>query len=213
MWDLWVEKFIPSNEKDPDEAGITDTQGLLSTQVTGKAVGELSPDDIGSDDLGVADESKMSPDELRKSFGMQDEGWFGFNTYQHAGTINPWDDKDEWNALTENAEENVNTKVLSRFTMKWHQLVGVKALVRLTLSADATQEERDKKGFVLLADGVGAGKTCQIIAFITLLKQLRVLTKQGAVRPPVFRKSQNFYAKNYVLSLSVSIQRRDRIRT
>jgi hypothetical protein len=193
MWALWVEKFIPSNEKDSEEEHVTDTVGFLATQAPVNPVEQLSPDDIGYDDLGVSAESKLSPEKLREVFGVQDNTWFGFNAYHHAGTLNPWDNEEEWKKLMESAEEMEKKKVITRFGMKWHQLVGVMAMVRLTLSVDATDEEREGKGYVLLADGVGAGKTCQVIAFITLLKQLRLLTKKGVKRPAIFRMCHFYY--------------------
>jgi SNF2 family DNA or RNA helicase len=192
MWQLWREKFVPAQDKDTEEGdeepARTEAHNLLAAQAPVDPEEQLRPEDLGLDDLGVSAESKLSPEQLREAFGMPNEGWFGFNTYQHAGTLNPWDNEGEWKKLMEDAEEQEKGKVITRFVMKWHQLVGVRAMVRLTLSAGMTEKEREGKGYVLLADGVGAGKTCQVIGFITLLKHLRVVTKQGLARPSVFRE-------------------------
>lgn len=73
----------------------------------------------------------------------------------------------------------------------WHQLVGVAAIIA-TMFFGAKVTSAPMSG-VLLADGVGVGKTAQVMATIAFLQQLVLIEQVQAVReklnrPPIIRE-------------------------
>jgi hypothetical protein len=183
MYKLWVEKFV-QEVVDEDEAAVR--KDIIPEP---RQDGVVGPADFGNDDLGVAEESKLSPEQLRADFGLSGHQWFGFNQYQHPlGTVNAWEQPKKYQELVDEAERTGSTDVMQPVEMKWHQMVAIRAMARLSASTPATSIPREEQGAILLADGVGTGKTCTVIGFITLLKHLRVVTTNGTARPSVFRR-------------------------
>lgn len=63
------------------------------------------------------------------------------------------------------------------------------ALVRCLFSKEYAPRNYDReKGYALLADEVGVGKTFQVLGLLTLLAHLRKLNKESKPFPPLLSK-------------------------
>ena len=77
-----------------------------------------------------------------------------------------------------------STEGMSPLSLLWHQLVGIASMADKAWAADSAQSEMS--GFIL-ADGVGVGKTAQVMGFIALVQQVWIIERgdRGGCRPPV----------------------------
>lgn len=132
-------------------------------------------------DPGVEVEALMSPAVLARNLGFSPETMLPpvFNHYRHTGGLNSWDEPSAFNdANPENLES------LEPFTLHWHQLAGVHALIRMTFTPEPAPGHCTG---VLVADDVGLGKTFQAITVIAVLAAL--IHCQSTVKsktPPIF---------------------------
>ncbi|KAJ8463834.1 hypothetical protein ONZ45_g17445 [Pleurotus djamor] len=77
----------------------------------------------------------------------------------------------------------------------WHQLVGVAAIVSKMWTAEPTTS---RVPGTLLADGVGVGKTAQIMASIAFVQSVWELEQNGKARPPIIKDLPCFMGKGMV---------------
>ncbi|KAI6116603.1 P-loop containing nucleoside triphosphate hydrolase protein [Pisolithus croceorrhizus] len=107
---------------------------------------------------GVEDLSKLTEDELWAHLGLKESKAIPlFQKYTDPdAAIEPWTDEGEaWLSNPESGREPLRAR--------WHQLVGILRMLQRAFQGEA----------VLLMDGVGIGKTFQVIGFIACLAWFR----------------------------------------
>lgn len=138
-------------------------------------------------DLGVEIESTLSYVDLTRNLGFFNGNPLLFNSHRHIGGLTPWDDPTAF----EGADQD---DAFVPFSLRWHQLAGVHAILRRLFSKNSTPGNLG----VLIADEVGLGKTFQSLAIIATLTEyigrqgFMVMAKHGRthspVMPPLLRK-------------------------
>lgn len=114
--------------------------------------------------------SGLSEDQLWSCLGLQDKKLPFFQEYADPdGTIEPWSNEGEkWLASESNTRDLVQPR--------WHQLVGIYRMLERAFDGEP----------VLLMDGVGIGKTFQVIGFIACLAYYRHYFEQKNEFPGSF---------------------------
>ena len=121
---------------------------------------------VNGTDPGVEVEMGMSPDELAKELGFPDQLAFLFNKYRHAKGFSPWNNPSLF------SEENCTNSDIQPLCLHYHQLAALHAIVRKVFSEEA---EDDMCTGVLLADGVGLGKTAVATSLMCFLSHIVML--------------------------------------
>lgn len=123
---------------------------------------------------GTEELSELSEDQLWTGLGLKDTKELPlFQSYTDPdGTIDPWSDEGEkWLASEENPREVLRPR--------WHQLVGIYRMLERAFEGEP----------VLLMDGVGIGKTFQVIGFISCMAFYHHFFKKNGKFPGSFGMS------------------------
>ncbi|KAI6111419.1 P-loop containing nucleoside triphosphate hydrolase protein [Pisolithus sp. B1] len=127
-------------------------------------------------DLGVEEESSLGQEKLEYLLCFPHGRPSLFNDATHHNGFTPWQDA---NTFQESPAD------LDPLKLRWHQLVGVKASIRMSFLAQPQLESKSGGG-LLIADEVGLGKTAQQIAFNAFVNQVAELqTSSGALPPAI----------------------------
>lgn len=130
-------------------------------------------------DLGVGKYAKTSDLSLMAGLQFMDGRPANWNPWKHDNTsITPWDGTNR--PLLDYGAANVKPLALL-----WHQLVGVTAMAEHMWG---TTPAADIPGMVL-ADGVGIGKTAQVMAVIALTQQVWMAERNQQPRPALLSES------------------------
>ncbi|TFK60078.1 hypothetical protein BDN72DRAFT_905285 [Pluteus cervinus] len=135
-----------------------------------------------TEDLGVSPElAKSSAEKLAQDLDFPDGKPRHWATHRHQDpAINTW------TSATAFESPGTNQDLIPNCLL-WHQLVGVTAMVNHAFAA----EEKSTSGF-LLADGVGVGKTTQVMAFIAFLQ---IAYRANLRVPPIIMDRPFFMGK------------------
>lgn len=127
-------------------------------------------------DLGVGQFANLSVETLKRLLGIKNDQPFPFlvETLSDLG-------------VATGDKEKSSEEFVQPFEPRWHQFVGVCAIVQRMYKGEN----------VLLADGVGVGKTLQALMLIAYLRYLRIKVSHDA--PP---KKPLFGMSDFALSLS-----------
>lgn len=138
-------------------------------------------------DLGVEIESNLSHVDLGQNLGFFNGTPLLFNIHRHTGGLTPWDDPTAF----EGADQD---DAFIPFSLRWHQLTGVHAVLRRLFTKEPTPGDLG----MLIADDVGLGKTLQCLAIVATLTEyigrqsLMNLPSQSrdpsSTLPPLLRK-------------------------
>lgn len=145
-------------------------------------------------DLGVETEKELNDAQLCDLLGWAPEKGApaAFRNYLHADPATPPVD-----------DESAGLEGVNRLQLHWHQKVGVSAILRKTteppprdkqigkqlssqvmgVACTALKQGWTNRSAALLADGVGTGKTSQILALIGTLIQLRECQTKNVNKP------------------------------
>ncbi|TFK64365.1 P-loop containing nucleoside triphosphate hydrolase protein [Pluteus cervinus] len=166
--------FIDYFRRSPDPEEI-----MLRDQTLDNAIA------LDTEDLGVAEMSKCSTESLSTQLGFPNAKPPNWADYRHKDTkINPHNSPE----LFKSAE---GSPEFSQICLMWHQLVGVASMVQHAFTA----AKRKSNPGILLADGVGVGKTAQVMGFIAFL-QLALKLWQGVNAPPIIKDKPFFMGQN-----------------
>jgi hypothetical protein len=140
---------------------------------------ELTIEDVfsKSDDMGVAKESMLTREWLERDLSFLDGRPAVFNEKIHRNCLTNWQDQHEL--------EDAQADLLDELRLQWHQLVGIRAMVRMAFS---TQPYAGVKPGFLVADEVGLGKTAQQMGFNAFVNQVAKLQSLGDKLPPAVGK-------------------------
>lgn len=122
---------------------------------------------------GTEDLSDLTEAELWTRLGLQDRSLPFFQQYTDPdAAIDPWSEAGEkWLASVTNSREVLRPR--------WHQLVGIYRMLERAFDGEP----------VLLMDGVGIGKTFQVIGFIACLAFYRRYFEKQEKFPGIFGMS------------------------
>jgi hypothetical protein len=140
---------------------------------------ELRIEDVFSrnDDMGVAKESMLTREWLEHDLSFLDGRPAVFNERIHRNGMTNWQDQ--------HALEDTQADLLDELRLQWHQLVGIRAMVRMAFS---TQQCAGSRSGFLVADEVGLGKTAQQMGFNAFVNQVAKLQLRGDKLPPAVGK-------------------------
>lgn len=133
----------------------------------------------GDGDLGVAEMKGLSRDELMAQLGLPvspDWTFPFFNSFiSDLGSLpDEVNDFDSYKA-PDDEQKALAERNLRRLEPRWHQIVGIAAIVRRVF------EGRN----VILADGVGVGKTLVCMGLMAYLRHLKIVDPKGEKRPKI----------------------------
>jgi hypothetical protein len=143
--------------------------------------------DTPSGDIGVESMRLKSAAELTNLLGFV-EGrpahWCKIKCHDPA--ITSWEDKHK--DKYEHTNQGIPKDGMSSLSLLWHQAVGIASMAEKAWTETETAVEQ--QGFIL-ADGVGVGKTAQVMGFIALVQQVWTIERgnEGGSRPPVLGES------------------------
>ncbi|KAG6819600.1 hypothetical protein H0H93_010369 [Arthromyces matolae] len=143
-------------------------------------------------DFGVDIEHRLSLVQLLLALGWKDGLPPIFNAYRHRRGENPWDKPQ----LFDHSEQDLQTGILFKFSLHWHQLAGVHSLVRSSF----TSEPSSSVG-ILIADEVGLGKTAQAVAYIAFMNMVISLQQAKRKLPKVLTHAAYLGVNSTVPSL------------
>jgi hypothetical protein len=160
----------------------TEEPPLLAPTAEITTINEIGLDDDG--DLGVAEFKHSSLDQLCSLLQMPDGRPPVFNATLATNRLRtPWDCP---NHKFPEDERTENCALL------WHQIGGVAALAKRAWLKKQLPSTLQTPG-TMLADGVGVGKTLQMLTFIGMTMCVYAAEQQkGAPRPPLIGKPQEF---------------------
>ena len=127
---------------------------------------------FGQLDIVVKEESLFSQLQLQHELSFPDGCPIIFNEKLHRNGVTTWQD--------ENALSDCNAELLDNLQLQWCQLVGIKAMARLTFLS--TQADVFQPG-VLMADEVGLGKTAQLMGFDIFVNQVAEMQVRSQMLP------------------------------
>lgn len=143
---------------------------------------QFSNKGLGGGDPGVQAEAMLRPEALAHNLGFANGLPLLFNTHRHCGGLNLWD------AHNPGEFESGSSSLLEPMSLHWHQLVGVHATIRMSISKEVSSGGCSG---VLVADEVGLGKTFQAATTITFISDLIARQNGNHPLPPIMRKQSS----------------------
>ena len=137
-----------------------------------------------SQDMGVEEYSKMSPETIRKQLGWAN-GFDApsFQPFRHPDVTRlqytAWSHPQEFSALDTTSVEPPAPFIKQR--VKWVQLVGIASIAKLMF----TEDSNPKPIGILLADEVGVGKTLHSLGICAFINQIAQGRATETPDPPI----------------------------
>jgi len=178
-----------AREEDVTELNIIYQQLLQRTDdddepVEVHALDELRIEDVfsGAADLGVEKESLLTREQLEYELSFPDGRPVVFNDRIHRNGLTAWKDQD--------ALKDAQLDLLDDLRLQWHQLVGIRAMARMSFSAG---QGVGLKSGILVADEVGLGKTAQQMGFNAFVNQEAEMQVLGNALSPAIGEFSSFW--------------------
>ncbi|KAF5309269.1 hypothetical protein D9611_015099 [Ephemerocybe angulata] len=150
---------------------------------------------VSGADHGVEIEAGMTPEQKRYNLGFHNGLPLMFNDKRHDMGITLW----EYKACHEDGKADA---MLENLTLHEHQIDGIHAIVRKIFTTEPSTREYTG---ILIADGVGLGKTLQAIGVIAFLVDVATRQLMSHPIPPIIREQPYLVTHNPIPSRPILI--------